>query len=63
MAMTCHNGAQECNGCMKCQKAHKQPVCPVCGEEANRYYLDNGVVIGCEYCITVKSAWEVATGA
>lgn len=33
------------------------PVCcPVCGDEANSFYLQDGIVIGCEHCVTEVDA-------
>lgn len=37
----------------------KWPHCPVCGSECEEVYKDtNGVVFGCEECVSTKSAWE-----
>ena len=39
----------------------KCPHCPVCGSECDEVYKDeNGVVFGCENCVTKKSAWDCA---
>ena len=39
----------------------KWPHCPVCGSECEDVYEDtNGVVFGCENCVTKKSAWDCA---
>jgi hypothetical protein len=33
----------------------KMPVCPVCGEECETYYVDKfGDIFGCENCVTIK---------
>lgn len=35
------------------------PLCPVCGEEAEDYYIDlAGDIIGCENCVRRKDAYE-----
>lgn len=35
------------------------PICPCCGEETDRYYLDrDGDIIGCEYCIRSVDAYK-----
>lgn len=35
------------------------PVCPECGQECERVYLDvNGRVIGCDNCILELNAYE-----
>ena len=36
------------------------PVCPLCGEEAERFYYDrNGELVGCDECVSARDAWEV----
>ena len=30
--------------------------CPVCGDEAENFYLQDGIVIGCEHCVTEVDA-------
>ena len=37
-------------------KAH---YCPVCGDECELYYMQDGEVIGCENCVTQEYADEV----
>lgn len=35
------------------------PVCPVCREETDTFYKDkDGVVVGCDNCISTADAWE-----
>ena len=37
------------------------PHCPVCGSECEEVYKDtNGVVFGCEDCVSKRSAWDTA---
>ena len=37
------------------------PICPVCGGEADTFYYDKFYdVVGCDRCVNVKDAWEVA---
>jgi hypothetical protein len=37
----------------------KWPICPVCGEECDTYYMDrHGEILGCEACIDIVDAWE-----
>ena len=37
---------------------YDSPICPVCGEECETLYLQDGNVIGCDSCIETKDAWE-----
>lgn len=30
--------------------------CPVCGDEAYTFYLQDGIVIGCEHCVSEVDA-------
>ena len=30
--------------------------CPVCGDEAETFYLQDGIVIGCEHCVVETDA-------
>lgn len=30
--------------------------CPICGDEALTFYLQDGIVIGCEHCVTETDA-------
>ena len=30
--------------------------CPICGEEAETFYLQDGIVIGCEHCVETADA-------
>jgi hypothetical protein len=36
------------------------PVCPVCYQETDRFYIANGSneIIGCENCIDSVDAWD-----
>ena len=34
------------------------PVCPVCGEECETYYIQDRAVIGCDRCVRCKDADE-----
>ena len=35
------------------------PICPICGEEAEEFYLDyGGDVVGCDHCVRVKDAYQ-----
>lgn len=59
MAMTCVNGAKECDGCMRCQGQGDALKCPVCGEELSIFdtvYVQNDEVIGCEHCTETSTA-------
>lgn len=31
-------------------------ICPICGDEALTFYLQNGCVIGCEHCVSEVDA-------
>lgn len=35
------------------------PRCPECGREAERFFKQNGVVIGCWYCIREVDAIDI----
>ena len=35
------------------------PRCPVCGDECELYYVQDGEIIGCEHCITQEYADEM----
>ena len=37
---------------------YDSPICPVCGEECETLYLQDGNVIGCDSCVSEKNAWE-----
>jgi hypothetical protein len=30
--------------------------CPICGDEAQTFYLQDGLVIGCEHCVSEVDA-------
>lgn len=34
------------------------PVCPICGEECETIYTQDGDVVGCDQCITLWEASE-----
>lgn len=34
------------------------PVCPVCGDECNEYFVQDGSIIGCENCVDKTDAWS-----
>jgi len=42
----------ELNGYHSADPVH----CPVCGDEAFTFYLQDGIVIGCEHCVTETDA-------
>lgn len=53
MAMTCVNGARECDGCMMCLPEPEPEPCPCCGsEDYDVCYRQGGDWIGCDKCIT-----------
>lgn len=61
MAYMCvRNQSRECDGCMECKDDYKY-YCPVCGEEvyADVYVNDEGTILGCENCVTVKDVGDV----
>lgn len=33
--------------------------CPVCGDECEFYYVQDGEILGCEHCITQEYADEM----
>lgn len=35
-------------------------ICPVCGAEAEEFFLSDGEIAGCNDCITRKDAYEYA---
>ena len=36
------------------------PICPICGAPTNFVYQDRGrAIIGCVWCITERSAWDL----
>lgn len=35
------------------------PQCPVCGSDCAEIYMDvDHVIVGCDECVTISSAWE-----
>jgi len=36
--------------------------CPVCGAECSSVYLVQGEIVGCEWCLEERDAWEVLNG-
>lgn len=60
MAMSCIiNSCRECDGCGECLGEEPAYVCPICAAEADTYYVRDGIVIGCECCITAKAVEDV----
>lgn len=41
-------------------KPEEMPVCPVCGDDTNDFYVsdDGGEVLGCPHCVKLTDAWE-----
>lgn len=39
-------------------KEPQQPICPVCGEECDTLYFNDGQIVGCENCIETRNAWD-----
>lgn len=40
-------------------KEPEYPVCPVCGHGTDTIYVrDDGDIVGCDWCIAKKDAWE-----
>lgn len=36
------------------------PRCPVCGDEADTFYLDQyGEIVSCNHCVRTIEAWEM----
>lgn len=33
------------------------PICPICEEDCETFYRQNGEIIGCENCIEEEDAW------
>ena len=31
-------------------------ICPICGDEADTFFLQDGIVIGCNHCVTETDA-------
>lgn len=66
MAMICRNGARECTGCMECLDGEvRELYCPACGKkiyEDSQMFEDkrSGDILGCERCIKVHYAEEIA---
>lgn len=61
MAYRCvKNHFKECDGCMCCQE-EKDYYCPQCGEKVfeDVYVSNEGEIVGCENCISLKSVWEI----
>lgn len=40
-------------------KEEPQPICPVCGEECDTLFLNDGQIVGCENCVETRSAWDL----
>lgn len=60
MSYPCILYGGECDGCGKCQGEEKKYYCPICGEEVDGVYVSNdGEVVGCENCVTLKDIWDV----
>lgn len=36
------------------------PHCPICGQDTELFYLQNGEIIGCENCIESADAYDMA---
>ena len=42
----------------ECEPVEEMPICPMCGEECNEFYVYGREIVGCERCIDTESAWE-----
>lgn len=41
------------------QEKVQPPICPICKEETDSYYIGcNNEILGCEYCIKNVDAWD-----
>ena len=41
-------------------KVPEIPVCPVCGDEAETFYMnEDKQIVGCDNCIEKRDSWEV----
>lgn len=41
------------------KKGDSSPTCPECGASVSEFYKNReGEVVGCEYCIKLRDAWE-----
>lgn len=36
----------------------EMPICPICGDDTNDFYVSDGKVVGCPHCIKETDAWE-----
>lgn len=62
MAMVCVTGGRECDGCGRCFPEAREHECPACGAtlgETDSVFVIGGEIVGCEYCVREKQAYEV----
>ena len=39
-------------------KLEEMPICPVCGDETNDFYVSDNEIVGCPQCVKLTDAWE-----
>lgn len=48
-------------GTLSRDKEKKEPICPICGKECERFYKFGGQIIGCDMCVKEVDAYEEMT--